>query len=481
MKDGFIKFKKKILFEAIIKSIIIGFCFGLISFSVPYLVIKIKGIEFNLLFLILIALGVFIIIGGLVFLIKLPTKMKVAKRIDKELGLKEKVQTMVEYENEDSFMINYQRETTLDLLNKTSIKSLSIRFSFVFIIVVVLALSVCVTALAVPGYVEDVLTEEPTNPDSEKTPDEPVYEVDDWTIKAILDIIEVVKNSNIDERLKTTYIDLLTALITALEETDKNSEVLYLVETVIKSVEFTLDIVNTNNEISVVLRESKTIAIDNLATHLNELNSIQVYNLIDSFKVLLNGSQEAIVTLDDDFGLLLRKSQLNKEDKLFILLNSFADEINKCALSENIAEDVARVVDNYREDIKLVVELQAGNKKIADYIVDELKKIFEISDQEVDSEETPSETIAPEDPEDEETQGDNSGGYGSGEVLFGSDDAFFDPVEGKVVFGDVFSKYHGNILTMIKEGKISEEMIEYLNYYFDILDGDINKEDNLGE
>ena len=44
MNESFNKFKKKILLEALIKSIVISLCVGIICFTVPYLIVTIKEI-----------------------------------------------------------------------------------------------------------------------------------------------------------------------------------------------------------------------------------------------------------------------------------------------------------------------------------------------------------------------------------------------------------------------------------------------------
>ena len=95
MNESFNKFKKKILLEAIIKSVGIAVAVGLLWFTVPYLIVEIKKInvnEFFVLQLIFISYGVMIVLFGLLFLILFPRKLKVAKRIDKQLDLKQKVQ-----------------------------------------------------------------------------------------------------------------------------------------------------------------------------------------------------------------------------------------------------------------------------------------------------------------------------------------------------------------------------------------------------
>lgn len=64
--ESFNKFKKKIMLELLLKSIFISFSVGLFVFSLPLIYIKVKGIEFNIIYLILISIGTLLITFGLI-------------------------------------------------------------------------------------------------------------------------------------------------------------------------------------------------------------------------------------------------------------------------------------------------------------------------------------------------------------------------------------------------------------------------------
>ena len=227
MSESFNKFKNKILLEVIIKALSIGLASGLIAFSIPWLIIKLLRADFNVLYLVLIGIAVFVLVSGLFLIIKIPTNKKAAKRIDNELSLNEKVQTMIEYEDDNSYMATLQREDTLRILSNISIKKISMRFSLFFFILIGFACAVTVTALAIPKY------DEPTDiPDDDY--DDPIYDLDDWTIRAIRDIIEVVQNSTIVESLKIEYVAELNELITKLESSTKESQ---MKEHVLKTID----------------------------------------------------------------------------------------------------------------------------------------------------------------------------------------------------------------------------------------------------
>lgn len=463
MNCSFNKFKNKIIIEVLIKSIVIGVSFGLITFTVPFTYFKATGLEYSLLYLILIALGVWLVISGLLFIILKPSKKKIAKRIDKSLNLNEKVQTMIEYEKEDNFMINLQREDTLDILSKISVKNLSMKFGVFFFLIIGIATISCVTAFAVPAYEEPPIV---TPPDTE-------IEVDDWTVQAIKDLIEEVKAASINEGLKTKYIDELNGLIESIEgKTLLESEIKELVNKVISNVLLEADKVNTNNEVYSTLIVSTVFPIQELAKRIDMLKYYEIEAAIATLDNFINGSEAAIIELDIDFGKLLKESNLNKEDELYKSLIALGDAINDCAKSSSIFADVKEVVKVHGPIVAQIIEVQAENQNIANKIEKTLKELFNIIDENTDLEGGKGE--GQEDDDDKNNlPNNNSGGAGTGEVLFGSDDKFFDPEKGEVVYGDVYTKYFGDIIGKFADGVISEELRDFFNHYFDILQGDL--------
>lgn len=475
MDNNFNKFKNKIIIETLIKCFAYAFCLSVISFFSVFLLIKLNITDFNLLYLVLIAIGELILVGGVLFLIFKPSKMKIAKRIDKELNLNEKVQTMIEYIDDEGLMKKVQREDTLNILSKTSVKKISFKISLLLIIMLVLSLGVCVTALCIPSVQDDeIINNENNNPNKE---DDLIYETDDWTIRALLDLIEEVKLSTCNESLKASYLILLQSLIETLEEEVTVVDIKNEIREIISVVEFQLDLINTNNEIYTVLRESDTILIDKLAIQINLLNVTQVENALVNFSLLISGSTEAIRDLSGQFGELLKKSQLNKEDNLYKTLLDFSNSIDNAALSDDVNNAVNETIDKYSAPILNEIVKQAENKRISDYIIEQLTLIFGLNDENIENE-NPGEVEDPSDDDEKDNpEGNGPGGYGSGDLVFGSDDMFFDPETGKIMYGEVITKYESHILNIIENGELSEEHQEYFKSYFDLLFGDFKKDE----
>ena len=73
--DSFNKFKKKILLEVLLKCIFAGVSIGLIALSAPLIYIKLMHKEFNIIYIVLIAVALMLLVGGLTFLILKPNPL----------------------------------------------------------------------------------------------------------------------------------------------------------------------------------------------------------------------------------------------------------------------------------------------------------------------------------------------------------------------------------------------------------------------
>ncbi len=488
--ESFIKFKKKIILELLIKCVIIAISVGLISFSIPYIIIKVKNIEFNIIYLIIISLAIMLLLFGLLFMIFKPNNKKIAKRLDKELNLNEKVQTMVEFEKEEGFIVNLQRENTNNILSNTSLSKITMKFSAFIIILGIIALSLCITSFAIPDkkIEDDPITNTGKEPDD--TIKEPEFTFTKIQSFVLQQLIEYVKASTIEEHLKTLYVEELTNLINTLESTNTESDMIVSVKAVITNLSRELDKTNLNNEINLVFKDVNHSVISALVTSINSFDSEKVYSAIDSLKITINGQADAINEIDRNLGQIINKSNLNKNDDLvkgIIDLNndllSIVDEIKgyqQINDDENVKkaiELIEETIDKHKDAIVNAVKQEQVNNDVTAYVISELIDLFDIEIEEEDvniklpdnSSSSSTDKIPPID--------NNGGGYGTGEVIFGSDDSIYDPEKGKIIFGDVIAKYQADILSKKDEGLISEDLIDYFEYYYNLLFGILNEEE----
>ena len=151
------------------------------------------------------------------------------------------------------------------------------------------------------------------------------------------------------------------------------------------------------------------------------------------------------------------------------------------ALTELTEDTLAPVMAAAEQSLNAALFLQATNEEVEDDTIYSLLSIFGMKPSEVPEHifNNPDDPRA-EDDYDEQDDIDhiNSGGLGTGEMIFGSDDIIFDPNRGEYVpYGEVIKDYYARITELLVDGNLSPELEEALNDYFAILfNGSVNKE-----
>ena len=70
-----------------------------------------------------------------------------------------------------------------------------------------------------------------------------------------------------------------------------------------------------------------------------------------------------------------------------------------------------------------------------------------------------------------------SGGLGTGDFIYGSNDLVFDPYTGTYrPYGEIINDYFVKANEQITDGKTSDEIADAVEEYFDMLFGGTNKE-----
>ena len=213
------KYYKRLQKEAIIKSLIFGLiiCFSVILIlSIVFFAFQTKQILIS----IIIGFVSLIISSVLIYNYKYKPDLKqIAKRVD-EMGLEERVITMVEFKDENGFIYKKQRENTEYELGKINDKDFKLKFSkpsfFVLGVVIVLGLS----SFALPklensnssfGSLPPITSEPPVT--SEIIPDQELDE--DKIIAELLEKLrELIANSAVGKDFK----EELYAIVDQLEE-----------------------------------------------------------------------------------------------------------------------------------------------------------------------------------------------------------------------------------------------------------------------
>ncbi len=148
------RFKKRLAFEGVFKALLIGLLTAGVSALITCVVCWYLG--FNALWIVLPEL---VVISGVVFCLLYffkyrTTAKRVAARVD-ELGLEERMITMCEYQGDQSFMANAQRQDALNALSTVNKDMIPMAISNVLIVFTALAVTCCAIASEITVLTSD--------------------------------------------------------------------------------------------------------------------------------------------------------------------------------------------------------------------------------------------------------------------------------------------------------------------------------------
>ena len=150
MDENFNKFKKKIMIEHLIKSIIYSVSLGLGITSILFVIFKRIPLILNFFVYLIIGVIISLIAFYLLYNAYKPKDEEIAKRLDKQFSLHENVETMVKFKNEDNAVVNVQRKMTSSKLERIPSKSLPMKFAVTMFVGVFVSLGMCVGSFFVP-------------------------------------------------------------------------------------------------------------------------------------------------------------------------------------------------------------------------------------------------------------------------------------------------------------------------------------------
>ena len=152
MTENFSVVKKKFKIIAAIVGGIVGICLGLLVVGALLLALRLSGIELHWAIYLAIGLVTAALTGVGAFFVALPSDRKIAKKLDRDFALGEKVQTMVEYSAAEnpSKMVLLQREQADEALGSVAKKRINVKGLFKFAFIPVLAAAMFVGGIMTP-------------------------------------------------------------------------------------------------------------------------------------------------------------------------------------------------------------------------------------------------------------------------------------------------------------------------------------------
>lgn len=471
MSGGFVRFKKKLRRSALIKSLIFGLSCGVLAAAGIMIYQKMTTVPPELWLYLPVGAGVALVLGLAAFLILRPSERAIAKKLDTDLNLGEKVQTMLAFRKEDSDMLTLQREDTDERLLKAPARAVRYKHPWVHAFAPVLACTLLVTAIITPVKAVPPPVEEP----------EPPFELTTWQETALLELIEEVKASDMEASPKSATVSELETLLAALRITTVESDMKVMVITVISNLNRIVREHNSVGVFSLYMTASEHADISAMAMSMEMLNGLEAGETLADAREHLRVEEVseplgAYITALDELLTTVVENEVPEDDGLYKALISFSDALHEIQrqMGSYTRDWAQEQLDNAYKAVTAAVSdaifVQYTNKNVKDSTIARLMEIFGISEDELPEEEKqqlPSEDAQPDDEDQDEEDKGTEGGIGNQEVLYGSDDTIFDPVKNEYVkYGDVINEYFAAVSEKIIDGQIPDTLEQFISDYF---------------
>lgn len=522
------KFNKKIKIENIIKSIICGLSSGIIVDALLVILFKLLALS-NFIWLHII---ITLLLGtGFTFLflkyVFIPKDKAIAKRLDKDAALEERVKTMVEFKNDESLLANLQRQDAQQKLEETPIEKFKMRFSFSNFILSILALIALPIAILVPSRkinpaatVTDSSSSE-SNPESESPSEESSpsenpsdggsegqdgdgsgeqndEERDQQIQDAIDDMKQDVDNTQKpDDQTKEDLKDKLDDLKDNLQNANDQEETDQAIDQSKEDIDQTIDDQITKDEIGEALQKHDPTSQvgEDVAAGDSEQTKDSLDEMRDSLKDKTGDElQDAMDSISDSINDALEESGVNPEDSLYQAFKNLADNLDKIdPNSDSAQQEIDDAFEQAKEEISDALDKQQELEDLKDTLdqkLDDLKEQLdnqdgqEGEDQDGDGQEGDGQEGDGQEGKDNQDDSDSSSsgegsGSGSGDIQYASDDLIYDPATGNyVTYGELLNYYYSQALDGIENGNIPDDLATLIEQYFNSLYYDDGNENN---
>ena len=500
MSKNFEIIKKKYFIAAVIASVVLGVCCGVGITCVLAVVFKRCAVNFFWALYIPVAIALAAAFAWLFYVILHPTDKRMAKKLDKDYALNQKVQTMVEYRGASDAMAVLQREQADEVLGGVVSKRVDLKWLAKFAFIPVLAAAMLFTGIFVPAV---------------KSSDNPTFVPTDSQRTALVKLISDVEKSSLGEDIKTPVTEVLNGLLDTLDSTNQQSVMKIAVISAVKIIDGLVSAANSYINVSSALKEDDGLsaladAVVNSVLYYRE-NGAQI-TTFDAVKAKENAADEAIekaltvwrhkllIAICDGDGdpqpkpvaeaagiikeyaeklsekLALTKYAQEEEssDGLYLALDAFAKQLavrSETTAGINVAmtyySQAEADCNDFTASCSKEVAVQSYRCMMDEFIRNSLARIFDINRNEfgnLDSITTPPSSGSDDDPIT------LPGAEGNKDFIYGSNDLILDADTGEQVeYGKVLQKYFDDMTYYIQEGHCGEEVALYIRQYFQLL------------
>lgn len=474
MGKGFKKFSRKLRVGAVLRALGFGLSVGLLLTAAHLLLSRLAAAELHIPNA-LLAAGVATLLGaGVMFLVLLPTRKRMARRMDRSLALGEKVQTMVAFRHDDSPMAALQRADTDRILSETPRRRVKGVCTWLFCLLPLLGCAALGGTLLVPA----------AEPDQPPPVVDNTFSFTPWQQQALRDLIETVKTSELEEEPREAVVKELESLLIQLKAVKKESTMRETVVASIVDIDTIVDEHNTYDLVALLLCNSPVDGVGELGNSILSLRTLLINDTLDSLRESMKGDEgmgdpaAVASTLASGIGAALKtNTTVPATNGVITALEGMAAALE--GVSEAPAEGLQDVLDalfsEWGGELNNALYIQATNEQVGFDTVYSLMSIFGIQRAEVPESifQKPDGSTSHEGDYDDKPSDDDTlhgGGLGTGEMIYGSNDMIYDPVTDRyVVYGEVLGDYYARITAQLVDGKLPEDLEAILTDYFAFL------------
>ena len=471
MSKSFNRFKIKVRLQSIFASILLGIGVSAIALAVTMLTLKLSGREPTLLHYGICG-GAAVLISLLLYFIFMPSDRRLAKRLDSFYTLDEKVITMLELRDDDGVFATLQREDADERLGNKPRKALKSKQLVAGILVFFISLGCLAGAWLIPVKAEGG--------------EDPIDEFDkQWLMTAIAELISTVENSYINELLRTETLAELNSLLDFVEDSSYLSEMKAKAITSVIAINSSLKKANSAEALSLTFAQSTNPNIQSLGKALGELSGSGSKNALEALGESLDGAgQDDITFAADEINSYLASSGVRSDDAVYNLFKGLV------AVLKSGADGISDEFTDAGKKLSTEIIVQNVNRATMNIVINKLCSLFGITeddliavdpDTDIDLRDPSDNTGLPSDDGEGKEPENNigSGGLGTGDVIYGSNDLVFDPDTNTYrPYGELLNEYFAKANEQITDGKTSDEISDAAEEYFGTLFGGATKEDN---
>lgn len=402
MQSGFTKFRKKQARITLINSLIWGIATTLLAVGGLLLTAKLLKKSLPLFLYVLIPVCSFAAAWCICYFLSRSKDDKLAKRLDKEFALNDRVQTMIEFQDKQTPMIRLQRTDAQARLEATSLSKFKWKGLWACLTALVCAAAIFVTGLALPKT-------EAEGDDLPPAPPEIVFEITDLQKTKLARLIQNVKESKAEDVVKTTIVAELEGLQLSLDEIETANELYEKIAAVIVTVDEFVEQHNTYKRVYEEIRANKSIALHQLAfgVALNDLPAridmikAELSSETDKIKEELSSEMDeksktslaaiaAITAFVNDLRDSLAILDENETDGLMVAFTALIEDLTAVAnldyekyAYDTVFDELTSAFNNHVKAIETALNQQTENRTVTSDVIERLIVIFNVPSEKI--------------------------------------------------------------------------------------------------